>query len=64
MKLHINREKLITTKGQNLNLSFSGYEMSAEAIAKLDKSIIDTITTSAMPNLNDKQQNNDNKENL
>ena len=64
MKLQINRQNLISTKGQNLNLSFNSYEMSTEAKAKLDKSIIDTITTSAMSNLDDKQQNNDNKENL
>lgn len=64
MKLQINRQKLISTKGQNLNLSFSSYEMSTETKAKLDKSIIDTITTSAMSNLDDKQQNNDNKENI
>lgn len=43
MKLHINREKLITTKGQNLNLSFSGYEISAEAKPKLEKEIIEAI---------------------
>ena len=64
MKLQLNRQKLISTKGQNINLSFSSYEMSSEAKAKLDKSIIDTITTSAMSNLDDKQQNNDNKENI
>ena len=62
--MQINRQKLISTKGQNLNLSFSSYEMSTETKAKLDKSIIDTITTSAMSNLDDKQQNNDNKENI
>ena len=62
--MQINRQKLISTKGQNLNLSFSCYEMSTEAKATLDKSIIDTITTSAMSNLDDKQQNNDNKENI
>ena len=32
------------------------YQMAAEEKAKLEESIIDTITTSALSNLDDKQQ--------
>lgn len=56
MKLQINRKKLISTKGKNLSLSMQDYQMAAEEKAKLEESIIDTITTSALSNLNDKQQ--------
>lgn len=58
MKLQINRKKLISTKGKNLSLSMQDYQMAAEEKAKLEESIIDTITTSALSNLNDKQQKN------
>ena len=56
MKLQINRKELISTKGKNLSLSMQDYQMAAEEKAKLEESIIDTITTSALSNLNDKQQ--------
>ena len=58
MKLRINRKELISTKGKNLNLSMQAYQMAAEEKAKLDETIIETITTSALSNLNDKQQKN------
>ena len=58
MKLQINRKKLISTKGKNLSLSMQDYQMAAEEKAKLEESIIDTITTSALSNLDDKQQKN------
>lgn len=58
MKLQINRKELISTKGKNLSLSMQDYQMAAEEKAKLEESIIDTITTSALSNLNDKQQKN------
>lgn len=65
MKLRINRKELISTKGKNLNLSMQAYQMAAEEKAKLDEIIIETITTSALSNLNDKQQKNLlNKENI
>ena len=56
MKLQINRKELISTKGKNLSLSMQDYQMAAEEKAKLEESIIDTITTSALSNLDDKQQ--------
>ena len=56
MKLQINRKELISTKGKNLSLSLQDYQMAAEEKAKLEESIIDTITTSALSNLDDKQQ--------
>lgn len=58
MKLQINRKELISTKGKNLSLSMQDYQMAAEEKAKLEESIIDTITTSALSNSNDKQQKN------
>lgn len=58
MKLQINRKELISTKGKNLSLLMQDYQMAAEEKAKLEESIIDTITTSALSNLNDKQQKN------
>ena len=56
MKLQINRKELISTKGKNLSLSMQDYQMAAEEKAKLEESIIDAITTSALSNLDDKQQ--------
>lgn len=56
MKLQINRKELISTKGKKLSLSMQDYQMAAEEKAKLEESIIDTITTSALSNLDDKQQ--------
>lgn len=56
MKLKINRKKLISSKGQNLNLSFSnGYSTSKENQLRLDELIIETITDVVQPQISDNE---------
>ncbi len=63
MKLSIKRKKLISTKGQNLNLSFfNGYKLQEESKQKLDEIVIETIISIAQPKDGTEQNTNENKE--